>query len=373
MRGKSICLNTTIILVVSSIVLSACETNVTPENTISYSTQKQTITSITEEDSVINYETNLFSFSYNPDLFTVTQSDTEYGTVYKIDSDMIPEVDQDTYNTVLGILEYRSTFYDEVKNRDFESYIRDFNMELFNSHHTPIEESTYSNDTYIGDVYVKLEDGSKCYTRVLSCTEGHSIIAVLRLCDYTSDLNEKLYEIFNSIELQNGVPESVSETETESVPFYQIFGNGKYKVGENIEPGEYIVISSDIDGGGYFCVSSDTNQDDITFNSFFDYNSIMTINDGEYLELSDARAYKLDEWLQENSLSTDQSGIMLKVGPMLPAGEYQLTSTDDNGYYCVYSSSRQDDIITNDNFSGLTYVYVEEGQYLELNDCMIVQ
>ena len=111
MRGKSICLNTTIILVVSSIVLSACETNVTPENTISHSTQKQTVTSITEENSVINYETNLFSFSYNPDLFTVTQSDTEYGTVYKIDSDMIPEVDQDTYNTVLGILEYRSTFY----------------------------------------------------------------------------------------------------------------------------------------------------------------------------------------------------------------------------------------------------------------------
>lgn len=326
-----------------------------------------------KENSTITYETNLFSFSYNPDIFVVTQSETAYGTVYKIDSDMIPEVDQDTYNTVLGILEYRSTFYDEIKNRDFESYIHDFSMDLHNSHNTPIEESTYSNDTYVGDVYFKLEDGSKCYTRVLSCTEGHSIIAVMRLCDYTSDLNEKLYEIFDSIELQNGVQESVPETETESAPFYQIFGNGKYKVGESIEPGEYILINNDIDGYGYFCVSPDTNHDDITFNSIFDYNSIITINDGEYLELSDARAYKLDEWLQENSVSTNRSGIMLKVGPMLPPGEYQLTSTDDNGYYCVYSSSRQDDIITNDNFSGLTYVYVEEGQYLELNDCMIVQ
>ena len=60
---------------------------------------------------------------------------------------------------------------------------------------------------------------------------------------------------------------------------------------------------------------------------------------------------------------------MFKVGTHIPAGEYKIDSGTDSGYYCIYSNSRQDSIIANDNFTGQNYVTVSDGQYLVLNRC----
>ena len=64
---------------------------------------------------------------------------------------------------------------------------------------------------------------------------------------------------------------------------------------------------------------------------------------------------------------------MLAIGKDLPAGEYRVKADGDTGYYCIFSSSRQDDIVSNDNFSGEKYVTVKEGQYIELSRCHIKQ
>ena len=49
-----------------------------------------------------------------------------------------------------------------------------------------------------------------------------------------------------------------------------------YYVGIDMQPGEYVLISTS-DYSGYFCVSTDSNQDDITFNGLFETNSIITV------------------------------------------------------------------------------------------------
>lgn len=152
----------------------------------------------------------------------------------------------------------------------------------------------------------------------------------------------------------------VSESEEE-------YSSGQYKVGTDIPEGEYILFSDS--GKGYFCVSSDSNADDIIFNDNFKYNSIITINDGEYLELSRCYAVSFDE---VEELSTKEIGSMYKVGVHIPSGEYQLDANDDRGYYCIYSDSRHDDIIANDNFEGKCYVTVTDGQYLLLSRCGFV-
>ena len=64
---------------------------------------------------------------------------------------------------------------------------------------------------------------------------------------------------------------------------------------------------------------------------------------------------------------------MFKIGTHLDAGEYKLEATGSSGYYCVYNDGRQDDIATNDNFSGVAYVTVQDGQYLLLTRCKIVE
>ena len=65
---------------------------------------------------------------------------------------------------------------------------------------------------------------------------------------------------------------------------------------------------------------------------------------------------------------------MYKIGVNLPAGEYRLDATADRGgYYCIYPDSRQQDILSNDNFEGQAYVSVSDGQYLVLSNCIIGQ
>ena len=141
---------------------------------------------------------------------------------------------------------------------------------------------------------------------------------------------------------------------------------GQYKVGTDIAPGEYAVFSTG--ERGYFSVCSDANGSDIIYNDNFTYNSFITVNDGEYLELSRAYAIPLSE--NDVEINTDGAG-MFRVGIDIPAGEYKVIADADKGYYCIYPSSRHGDIIANDNFTGQSYVTVKEGQYLELSRCRI--
>ena len=102
-------------------------------------------------------------------------------------------------------------------------------------------------------------------------------------------------------------------------------------MGVDIPAGEYIVLNTGSRRNGYFSVTSDANGDDILFNDNFQYNSIITISDGEYLELSASTAYPFDEWCSQNTIDTTQYGCMLKVGVNIPAGEYKIEATGDHG------------------------------------------
>ncbi len=185
---------------------------------------------------------------------------------------------------------------------------------------------------------------------------------------YISSEDDISYEVTTEA-IEETAPTTVEVTE----PPIQYYGSGTYKVGEDIPAGEYIVLSNTGDGG-YYSVTSDPNGDDILFNDSFEYNGIITISDGEYLHLKRSCIYNLDEWLTQNSIPLDKSGIMLKVGIMLPPGEYKLLAdNNDSGYYCIYSDSRQSNIIANDNFEGQSYINVSDGQYLVLNRCKIIQ
>lgn len=107
------------------------------------------------------------------------------------------------------------------------------------------------------------------------------------------------------------------------------YSSGQYKVGTDIPSGEYILFASG--GNGYFCLSSDGNESDIIVNDNFEYDSILTINDGEYLNLSRCYAVSITE---NPTVETTQTGMFL-VGKHIPAGEYKLDAGSDSGYYCI--------------------------------------
>lgn len=189
----------------------------------------------------------------------------------------------------------------------------------------------------------------------------------------STDITDQFAALGNSIKTAgtegsvNSADQANPVSNSGSAADYTKYDAGMYKVGSDIPAGEYVVFATG--GMGYFCVSSDSNQNDILFNENFDYNSIITIKDGEYLDLTRCYAVPAEE---NPDIEVNTTG-MFKVGTHIPAGEYKLESSGGTGYYCIYSDSRQGDIIANDNFEGQNYVTVSDGQYLVLVRCKFTE
>lgn len=186
-------------------------------------------------------------------------------------------------------------------------------------------------------------------------------------------IGDKGWEAIESLALSDGQFEKKMDLVKKAYEFTGMFlfenkfTSGQYKVGIDIPAGEYVIFA---DGSsGYFSITSDANGNDIIANENFKYNSIMTVMDGEYLELSRAYAVPIND---VSSLPVDKAD-MFKIGVFLPAGEYKVVSDLDTGYYCIYEDNRQDDIVANDNFNGQSYITVSNGQYLVLSNCHIEQ
>lgn len=141
---------------------------------------------------------------------------------------------------------------------------------------------------------------------------------------------------------------------------------GMYKIGTDIPAGEYVLIG---DGMAYFQVSKDSTGsfDSIICNDNFSNRSIISVKDGQYLSIKNAKGYPYADAPKQEAVDNVLPEGMYKVGVDLPAGEYQL-STDGQGYAEVSKDSQHimDSILSNDNFSGQKYITVKDGQYLKL-------
>lgn len=171
---------------------------------------------------------------------------------------------------------------------------------------------------------------------------------------------------------QEDIRESISaeietDDQTTEAP-YDYYESGQYKVGEDIEPGEYVLLTIG-DRDGFFSVDEDANGNKIIFNGNFKTNTIVTVNDGEFLQISRSIAVKYGDFYPSNQIDISNEGIMIKAGNEIQAGEYKVLG--ESGYYCIYGSSRQNDIISNGQVDGSRYINLEDGQYLELKKCTI--
>ena len=146
---------------------------------------------------------------------------------------------------------------------------------------------------------------------------------------------------------------------------------GQYRVGRDFSAGEYVLLNTS-DYSGYFAISSDANGRDIIANGLFEVNSIITVYDGEYLELSRCIAIESTDFYSSYTIKTDRDGTMLKVGYDIVPGEYKLIAASENqGYYCIYNDSRQTRIVDNSLFKNNTWVTVKSGQHILLSRCHI--
>lgn len=146
--------------------------------------------------------------------------------------------------------------------------------------------------------------------------------------------------------------------------YRNLYTEGQYKIGKEMPVGEYVFFAED---SGYFCVSSDSNGRDIIANENFEYNSIITLKKGDYLELLGCYAVPIKE-----AKIDKKKAEMLKVGKHIKTGEHKIICESvEEGYYCIYSDSRQQNIKANNHFKKQSYITVKNGEYLLLSRCHI--
>lgn len=154
------------------------------------------------------------------------------------------------------------------------------------------------------------------------------------------------------------------------------YASGMYKVGTDIPAGEYVLVQDD-STLAYFQVSSssDGKFESIVANDNFDGRSIITVSDGQYLNVTRANIYSIDKAPAINKSAGYLTDGMYRVGIDIPAGEYKIVPTDNvSGYYELAEDSSHlfSSIIGNGLISNEQYLTIEDGQYLKLTRAKII-
>lgn len=122
----------------------------------------------------------------------------------------------------------------------------------------------------------------------------YSFIVCVPSSDYRKGYDEVLHDILDSFELDESYPPMGEDenTEPDEEP-HAIISSGTYKVGSDIEAGEYkLTCTSSV--GAYWEVTNSSSPDaDIVGNDNFDGSTYVTVNDGQYLKLSRCTAEKV--------------------------------------------------------------------------------
>lgn len=148
-----------------------------------------------------------------------------------------------------------------------------------------------------------------------------------------------------------------------------IYPAGSYQVGTEIPAGEYVLIAMPSETEPYYAIYTGEQAED--YNSFT-YNAIIRIADGQSLVLESCAAAPIEE-MPRIDLS---KGEMFKVGYHISAGTYRLRVKEGEYgiYYTLsYPSDRAADVIDGDYVTDATSVTVEDGQYLQLLNCVIAE
>lgn len=173
--------------------------------------------------------------------------------------------------------------------------------------------------------------------------------------------------------------EDIEEEQQEEKEVSFKLSNGTFKVGEDLEPGKYVLVKHDGEYMGSFDITTDTTGDTeamVDSNAFENFTYI-EVKDGQYLQLDDCDLYKIkeieDEALDFSDFDELTNGMYI-VGKDIEAGEHKLEaiSEDSDGWYCLYNNlgdgyKNGPDLQDADYFSGSKLITLREGQYLKLD------
>lgn len=153
--------------------------------------------------------------------------------------------------------------------------------------------------------------------------------------------------------------------------------NGTFIVGQDLEPGRYLLGKNEGEFMGSYEITTDTTGDfesNVDSNAFENFTYI-EVKEGQYVHLDKCTLYKVEEikpYIHIEDLSELTNGMFV-VGEDIKPGEYKLEAINgDQGWYCLYNNlaggyKNGPDLQDADSFSGSKLITLKEGQYLKLD------
>lgn len=168
------------------------------------------------------------------------------------------------------------------------------------------EKGTISSAvSYIVDIE-RSEDGVPYKGHALFVANGHSLYSFI-MCvpeeDYDNGYDKVLDEVVDRVAINGSSKPLGAETKTEDITTTSspttspvestTLSEGTYKVGTDIEPGEY-KLTATTSVPGYWEVTNSSSPDaDIVGNDNFNGNAYVTVSEGQYLTLNRCKAEKV--------------------------------------------------------------------------------
>ena len=150
-----------------------------------------------------------------------------------------------------------------------------------------------------------------------------------------------------------------------------LYSAGTYTVGDQLEEGEYILFCAEGHEAQYL-VGIDEEGLDVITEGVFGANAILTVEEGDYLQLTDCTAVLAEDFYSVSRIEPDGDGGTLKIGYDIEPGTYELIGcSDETSFYRIYDDSRFHLIAGEEEFQFACEVYLELGQYLELVNCTV--
>ena len=154
--------------------------------------------------------------------------------------------------------------------------------------------------------------------------------------------------------------------------------DGTYIVGEDLDPGMYILVKHEDEYMGSYDITTDTTGDveSMVDSNAFENFTYIEVSEGQYIQLDGCDLCLIDEINKDFSNDSELTNGMFIVGKDLEPGEYKLEDVDPDddvdGWYSLYNKlsggyENSPDLQDSDFFSGSKLITLKDGQYLMLN------
>ncbi len=334
----------------------------------------------------VDYQENSVSFSYDDETFDV---ENETGTDIVVTAKDLPD-DGGGHNTVLGcVIRDNAAAYalhglsdDELVSlkENTVSYVCQGVFEIDDG--ISITDEGYKNEGDYCEYHMFLSDGSECYAKLLNMSYTNTYTLLMRLCPYSSDLNDAYKQVYDSFNYSYQNPHDEEEAARE--PFEANLSCGFYIPGVDIPEGKYALTAVSGSGNVYMrskvneIMSSEDKEYCIqTFNGASLSGSSPLVVSGDLvlnIKSDSARTQGMSSRVIGAEVQTDLSAGNYTAGTDFPVGAYNIICTSGMGN--IHSSEAGVNEILNVSPDGhgvdrINNASFSSGDSLEISGCSV--